>query len=47
MRPVGADRLGQHLRVPRVALGPRGAVPLAVAGGLQRVDRVDGLAGRE
>ena len=36
---VGADHVGQHVRVPGVALGPRRGVPLPVAGHLQRVDR--------
>jgi hypothetical protein len=45
MRPVGADQLGEDVRVARVALRSAGAVPLAVAGDLQRVDRVDGVAG--
>jgi hypothetical protein len=36
---VGADHVGQRVRVAGVALGPGHAVPLAEPGGLQRVHR--------
>ena len=43
---VGTDDLGEHARIAGVALGARGGVPLPIAGGLYRVDRVDHIAGR-
>jgi hypothetical protein len=42
---VGADHVGQRVRSSGVALGPRGDVPLPVAGDLQRVDREHLVAG--
>jgi hypothetical protein len=42
--PVQAHQLRQDVRVARVALGARGAVPLPVAGDLQRVDRMHLIA---
>jgi hypothetical protein len=45
MGPVQADQFGQGVCVARVALGAGRAVPLAVAGHLQRIDRVDGVTG--
>ena len=36
---IGAHHIGQHVRVPAVALGPRHAMPAAVPGRLQRVHR--------
>jgi hypothetical protein len=44
---VEPHQLGQHVRVPGVALGAGDAVAFPVPGGLQRVDRVDAVAGRE
>ena len=44
---VGADHVGQGVRVRLVALGAGDAVPLPVAGRLQRVDRVDRVPGRD
>ena len=45
MMPVGADQIGQHPRIPTVGLGPRGGVPLPVAAGRQRIDRIHPVAG--
>jgi hypothetical protein len=45
--PVGTDQVGQDAGVARVALGPGGGVPLAVAAGGQRVDPDDLVAGRD
>jgi hypothetical protein len=36
---IGAHHVGQHVRVPAVALGPGHAVPAPVPGRLQRVHR--------
>ena len=44
---VGADHVGQHVRVGGVALGARHRVPLPVAGRLQRVDREHLVPGRD
>ena len=43
---VGADHVGQHMRVTRVALGARHRVPLPVLNRLQRVDREHLIPGR-
>ena len=40
MLAVQAHDLGQHMRVTGVALRARGGMPLAVACGRQRVDRI-------
>jgi hypothetical protein len=45
--PVGAHQIGQHLGVRGIGLGPRQAVPIAVAADRQRVDRIDLVAGRD
>jgi hypothetical protein len=42
---VGAHHVGQHVCVGRVALGPGHREAFAVAGGLQRVDRVHRIPG--
>jgi hypothetical protein len=42
---VGADQLGQHLGVPAVRLGPRAAMPAAVAADHLEVDRIHLVAG--
>jgi hypothetical protein len=44
---VGADHVGQHMGVIGVAFGARDRVPLAVPGGLQRVDREHLVAGHD
>jgi len=43
---IGAHHVGQSVRVGGVAVGPRGAVPLSVAGDLHRVDREHPILGR-
>jgi hypothetical protein len=42
---VGTDHVGECVRILSVALGPRGVMPLPVAGDLQRVDREHLVAG--
>jgi hypothetical protein len=42
--PVGAHQVGQQLGVTRVRLGAGNGMPLAVAAGGQRVDRIDLVA---
>jgi hypothetical protein len=44
--PVGPDQVGQHLGVPRIRLGARDGVAVAIAADGQRVDRVQLVAGR-
>jgi hypothetical protein len=44
--PVGPDQVGQHLGVPRIGLGPRHLVAVAVAADRQRIDGIDLVAGR-
>ena len=44
---VGAHHVGQHMRIPGVALGPRDRMPLAVPGGLGGVDREHPIPGRD
>lgn len=43
---VGAHHVGQRVRISGVALGPRGAMPLPIAGDLHRVDREHPISGR-
>jgi hypothetical protein len=43
--PIGADQIGQHLRIPEVALGPGGGVPLGVPRDRQGIDREHLIAG--
>ena len=38
---VGADHVRQHVRIPGIAFGARGPVPLPVPGRLPRIDRID------
>jgi hypothetical protein len=45
--PVGARHVGQDVRVAGVALATRDVIALAEARRLQRVDRVDFVAGRD
>ena len=47
MMPVSAGQLGQHRGVAGVGLGPRGRVPLPVAGHGHRVHGIDLVAGRD
>ncbi len=47
MGPVQADQLGQDVCVAGIALGAGDPVPFAVAGDLQWIDRVHGVAGRD
>lgn len=47
VRTVETDDLGQHMRIARIGLRLRGAVPFAVAGSLNRVDRPHLVAGRD
>jgi hypothetical protein len=42
---VGADQIGQDLRIAAVGLGPRAAMPAAVAVDHLRVDRIHLVAG--
>jgi hypothetical protein len=42
---IGAHQIGQHLGVARIALGARDGVPVTVATGRQRIDRIDHVAG--
>jgi hypothetical protein len=43
---VGPDQVGQHLGVPRIRLGTRDGMAVAVAADGQRIDRIDLGAGR-
>ena len=45
--PVQAHDLGEHMRVPGIALRAGGRVPLPVPGDLHRVDREHYVPGRE
>jgi hypothetical protein len=45
--PIGPDQVGQDLGVPRIGLGARDGVAVAVAADLKRVDRIDLVAGRD
>lgn len=45
MIPVATDDLGENMRVTRVRLRSRCRVSLSVAGGLDRIDRIDRIAG--
>jgi hypothetical protein len=47
MGPVQPNNLGQQMRIARIRLRPRGGVPLPIARHLQRVDRIDQIAGRQ
>jgi hypothetical protein len=47
MSSVQPDDLSQHMRIAWVGLRAGGAVPFPITGHLQRVDRVDGVAGRD
>ncbi len=47
VRPVQPHDLGQHMRITGVRLRPRHRVAFSVPGRLQRVDRIDGVAGRD
>ena len=47
VRTVEPDDLSQHVRVARIRLRTRRAVPVAVARGLDRVDRPHLVAGRQ
>jgi len=42
---VGADQLGEHLRVTRIRLRPRRCVPVSIPRRRWRVDRVHDIAG--
>jgi hypothetical protein len=44
---VQADELGEHMCVAGIALRAGRSVPFAVARHLQRIHRVDGVAGRD
>lgn len=45
--PVGADHVGQHLRITRIRLGPRRGVPVSVARRRHRVHRIHLVPGRD
>jgi hypothetical protein len=45
--PFGPHHVGQGVRIGGVALGAGDAVPLPVAGDLQRIDRIDPVPGRK
>jgi hypothetical protein len=42
---IRAHQIGQHVSITSVALGAGGGVPVAVAAGRKRVDRVDRIGG--
>ena len=44
---VEPDDLGEHMRITRIGLRPRGGVAFAVTGHRHRVDREDPIAGRD
>jgi hypothetical protein len=43
---IGADHVGQHMRIPGVAFGTRDRMPFPVPGRLQRIDRINRVSGR-
>jgi hypothetical protein len=47
MSPVQSDDLGEHMSIARIRLRPSHAVAVTVASGLQRVDRIHGVTGRD